>query len=75
MVEGAEDNLFRSCFSAWPSPTVNLPTKIDPEPGQIKKQSVDLSGFYKRQRKEELMQDDVRDDGSGTIKVLHLHDL
>lgn len=72
VVQGAEDNLFRSCFANWPRPqepvlpkeipgSVELPTKSKP--------TIDLSGLYKRQNKHAAQQDDIKDDGNGSIKV------
>lgn len=77
VVEAAEDNLFMSCFSNWPRPEAeslkqngfNGPVPKDDE---VKKPKVDLSGLYKRQNQgENGKEDDVKDDGSGKIKVCY----
>lgn len=73
VVEGAEDNLFTSCFANWPSKNTK-PFKPIQEviqtPSQIKKQAeMDLSSLHKAQNKDALLQDDIKDDGCGKVKV------
>ena len=70
VVEGAEDNLFQSCFSNWPRPKVDRQvSKSAVIPEKIKDPQVDLSGLFKKQREEEKKDDDIKDDGSGKLKV------
>ena len=70
VVEGAEDNLFQSCFSNWPRPKVDRQvSKSAVIPEKIKDPQIDLSGLFKKQRAEEKKDDDIKDDGSGKLKV------
>ena len=76
VVEGAEDNLFQSCFSNWPRPKVDRQvSKSAVIPEKIKDPQVDLSGLFKKQREEEKKDDDIKDDGSGKLKVTVLASL
>ena len=73
VVEDAEDNLFRNCFSNWPKDpsAFTLPNFLPcamPKKNE-QKVSVDLSGLYNRKRKQELLQEDIKDDGTGKVKV------
>ncbi|XP_063673911.1 advillin-like isoform X3 [Bolinopsis microptera] len=70
VVEGAEDNLFMSCFSNWPRPVIERQiSKNAVIPEKIKDPTVDLSGLFKQQRAAEKKDDDVKDDGSGKLKI------
>ncbi|KAL5262308.1 hypothetical protein ACHWQZ_G007886 [Mnemiopsis leidyi] len=70
VVEGAEDNLFQSCFSNWPRPKVDRQvSKSAVIPEKIKVPQIDLSGLFKKQRAEEKKDDDIKDDGSGKLKI------
>ena len=40
-----------------------------PALAEIKKPVVDLSGLYKQQRKDELLGDDIKDDGAGKVQI------
>ena len=74
MVEAAEDNLFRSCFSNWPRPPEqNRQNSFNgnvPKDDVVKTQKVDLSGLYKRKHEDNGVEDDIKDDGCGKIKVI-----
>lgn len=73
VVEGAEDNLFTSCFNDWPRKNLskNVPVQeVIQTPSQIKKQSeMDLSSLHKAQNRDALLQEDIKDDGCGTVKI------
>ena len=71
VVDGAEDALFMSCFSNWPRPHVERQvSKSAVIPEKIKDPTVDLSGLFKKQKAGEK-DDDIKDDGSGKMKVSH----